>query len=515
MLLAVCVAASHGMIVTNTFAPQTRSVALVALGCPKNTVDAEVMLGDLQRSGLKVVREPNEADIVIVNTCAFVEDAKSESIAAVIEAAQIKQDRLTPAKGLFVTGCLAQRYAEELANEVSTPQIDGGDVPFPTHAFDSCALFLQLPEVDAVVGFEHYKDLPAQVLDLLNREPVDEAATSALEAISDGRVTSAKRPKVMVGSASVPFRPETERVSLTAQHTAYIRVAEGCDHACSFCAIPGFRGTFRSKPFDTVVAEAERLVANGVRELNLIAEDTNQYGSDWGTKDTRRLADLLHVLAENPQLKWIRLLYCYPSYFSEELIDAIAGIDKVCKYIDIPLQHLSSPVLQRMKRPGGKATRALLRKLRERIPNLTLRTTFICGFPGETNDEHKELVKYARELRFERGGAFSYSSEDGTPAAEMEDQVPDDVREARRDELISLFQDHAEAWANAQVGRRLNVIIDRMDGLDAVGRTEGDAPDIDGSVRLPECVLAPGTNLAVDVVAADVMELVAQPVTDA
>lgn len=469
MMLGALVGMSCGMSIK--IAPQKHSVSLVALGCPKNTVDAEVMLGDLQRSGLRVVPEPQNADIIVVNTCAFVEDAKRESIAAVVEAAQLKVDRDVPAKGLYVTGCLAQRYAEELAAE--------------------------LPEVDAVVGFEHYSDLPAQVLQLLAESDAEE---------QDG---VERTPTVLVGSSSVPFRPEEERVSLTASHTAYIRVAEGCDHSCTFCAIPGFRGSFRSKPYDVVVAEAERLVANGVRELNLIAEDTNQYGSDWGEKDERRLADLLHTLAAIPELKWIRLLYCYPSYFSDELVSAIASIDKVVKYIDIPLQHLAPTVLQRMQRPSGKSTIALLRRLRAEIPNLTLRTTFISGFPGETEEEHRELVRYARELRFERGGAFAYSQEEGTPAAEMAEQVDDDVKEARRDELISLFQDHAEEWANEQVGKSIKVIIDRMDGLDAIGRTEGDAPDIDGSVRLPECVLAPGTCITAKVVAADAMELVA------
>ena len=480
--LNVDAAKKHGRVKINTglIKPQKYSVALVALGCPKNTVDAEVMLGDLQRSGLRVVREPRDADIVVVNTCAFVEDAKSESIAAVIEAGQLKTSRDVPARGLFVTGCLAQRYAEELAGE--------------------------LPEVDAVVGFEHYNELPNQVLRVL-------ADTEAAEAMGD-EDDDGPEQAVLVGSASVPFRPEEDRVSITPPHLAYIRVAEGCDHACSFCAIPGFRGSFRSKPFDVVVAEAERLIANGARELNLIAEDTNQYGSDWGTADSRRLVDLLHVLAANPQLKWIRLLYCYPSYFSEELIDAIASIDKVVKYIDIPLQHLSPTVLQRMRRPGGLATLALLRKLRERIPDLALRTTFICGFPGETDEEHDELVRHARAMGFERGGAFAYSQEDGTPAAEMEEQVDEEAKEARRDELIALFQDRAESWAQAQVGKRMQVIIDKMDGLDAVGRTYADAPDIDGSVRLPECVLAPGTVLTVTIVAADVMELVAQPVDD-
>ena len=233
------------------------SVALVALGCPKNTVDAEVMLGDLQRRGLRIVREPREADVIIVNTCAFVEDAKRESIAAVVDAAQLKEDRDVPARGLFVTGCLAQRYADELASE--------------------------LPEVDAVVGFESYADIPDKVF-------------KVLASAGGGGL-----PEVSVGSASVPFRPEDDRWHLTPPHSAYIRVAEGCDHACTFCAIPGFRGSFRSKPFDTVLAEAERLASNGVRELNLIAEDTNQYGSDWGARDSRRLHDLIKALAAMPE----------------------------------------------------------------------------------------------------------------------------------------------------------------------------------------------------------------------
>jgi ribosomal protein S12 methylthiotransferase len=465
--------------------PLKHSVSLVALGCPKNTVDAEVMLGDLQRSGLRVVKEPQAADIIVVNTCAFVEDAKRESIAAVVEAAQLKADRDVPAKGLFVTGCLAQRYAEELAAE--------------------------LPEVDAVVGFEHYADLPGQVIDLLSQHTTH----SESDASASEKDEEEGSPTVLVGSASVPFRSEEERVSLTPQHIAYIRVAEGCDHACSFCAIPGFRGHFRSKPFDVVLAEAERLIGSGVRELCLIAEDTNQYGSDWGDSDKRRLADLLHELAAMNGLKWIRLLYCYPSYFSDELVEAIASIDKVVKYIDIPLQHLSASVLGRMRRPGAPGTLKLLRRLRAEIPNLTLRTTFISGFPGETDEEHKELVSLARELHFERGGAFAYSQEDGTPAAQMQGQVEEDVKEARRDELVALFQARQEEWAHQQVGQTLRVIIDRMEGTDAVGRSEADAPDIDGSVRLPETILPPGACVTARVVAADSMELVAQLEADA
>jgi len=442
------------------------TVALVALGCPKNTVDAEVMLGDCQRHGMRIVAEPEAADVVIVNTCAFVEDAKRESIAAIVDAADLKSDREVPARAVFVTGCLAQRYAEDLAQE--------------------------LPEVDAVVGFQHYSELPDKIRSTL----------ASLE--------HQAAPSLMVGSPTVPFRRETDRWQLTAAHTAYIRVAEGCDHACTFCAIPGFRGSFRSKPFDVVVAEAEALVGRGVREINLIAEDTNQYGADWGASDPRRLPELLTAIAALPELRWIRLLYCYPSYFSPELISAIGAIDKVVKYIDIPLQHLSSTALRRMRRPGAAATLGILQRLRDEVPGLVLRTTFISGFPGETEAEHRELVTLARELRFERGGAFVYSAEDGTPAAEME-QLPDGVGAARRDELSTIFQQNGREWAEEQVGKVLQVMVDGMEGGDAIARSQGDAPDIDGTVRIPAMPLAPGTVLRVRVVAADDLDLVAQP----
>ena len=415
----------------------------------------------------------NDADVIIVNTCAFVEDAKAESIAAIVEAGQLKSDRSVAARGLFVTGCLAQRYAEELSSEI--------------------------PEVDAIVGFESYSELPEQIMRTLGRS-ADSAASSS--------------PSVLVGSPTVPFRPETDRWQLTAPHFAYVRVAEGCDHSCTFCAIPGFRGGFRSKPFDVVVAEAERLVENGVRELVLIAEDTNVYGSDWGDADSRRLSDLLKALSELPQLRWIRLLYCYPSYFSEELIDAIASIDKVVKYIDMPLQHLSPSVLKRMQRPGGHATRKLVEKLRDRIPGLVLRTTFISGFPGESEAEHRELVEIAAALRFERGGAFAYSQEDGTPAAEYEGQLDEQTKKARRDEISALFEAQSRAWAEAQVGQTLRVMVDAMDGLDAVARTEFDAPDIDARVLIPSMPLAAGTELNVKVFAVDGTDLIAEPVIE-
>ena len=452
-------------------APAKPSLALVALGCPKNTVDAEVMLGHMQKNGYRIVAKPRHADVIVVNTCAFVEDAKKESIAAVVQAAELKMQRQTKPRALFVTGCLAQRYAQELADE--------------------------LPEVDAVIGFEGYADLPSRITRALGEEK--------------GPHTSAQQ--IVVGSPTVPFREEDDRWLLTPKHSAYVRVAEGCDHNCAFCAIPGFRGTFRSKPFEVLVAEATRLVEGGARELNLIAEDTNQYGSDWGDQDSRRLPELLRVLSGISQLKWIRLLYCYPSYFSEELIDEIANNDKVVKYIDIPLQHLHGDVLRRMRRPGEVTTLALLRKLRERIPSLVLRTTFISGFPGETREEHTTLMQRVRELGFERGGAFAYSREDGTDAANMISQVDEATKSRRRDELSALFEDRITKFATSLVGKTVRVMIDRMEDTDAVGRTEFDAPEIDREIRINGMPLAPGSVLVARVVAVDSMgDLVAEPV---
>lgn len=433
--------------------PKPLRVSMVSLGCPKNTVDGEVLLGDLFRSGFEITDAHEQADAIVVNTCGFVEDAKDESIETIIEAARMKEEGRV--KKVVVTGCLAQRYSEELAE--------------------------QLPEADLVVGFEKYGGLSASLRDILDAPPdIDMDEYRA-------------RTRVQVGDATVAFRPEWDRHRLTPRHTAYLRVAEGCSHACTFCAIPGFRGKFRSKPWAAVLEEAKHLVDSGVVELNLIAEDTNQYGMD--RRDGKNLAQLLQELGKLEGLRWIRLLYCYPSYFSEDLIDEIANNPKVCKYIDIPLQHISNLTLLGMNRPPQAHTLQLLHKLRERIPGLALRTTFISGFPGEGEAEHRELVDFCTSFRFERMGCFQYSEEDGTPAAELPEQVPPEVREARRDELISLQQRVGEEWAKSHVGKEIEVLVDGYteDG-EIYGRTQWDAPDIDPIVFL----LAPeeGSGLA-------------------
>jgi ribosomal protein S12 methylthiotransferase len=332
-----------------------------------------------------------------------------------------------------------------------------------------------MPEVDVVMGFEEYKNLPGALGSALgvSTEPVD---------------SSARRGRVRVGTASPPFRPEQLRKRLTPEHYAYLRVAEGCDHKCTFCAIPGFRGKFRSKPWEPVVEEAKALAQTGARELCLIAEDTNQWGMDLKASDGRGLAELLAALADVDGVEMIRILYAYPSYFSEELIDAIADIPQVAKYIDIPLQHITNLSLLRMNRPPRQHTEDLLYKLRERIPGLALRTTFISGFPGETEAEHEELMQFCREFKFERLGAFAYSEEDGTPAAEYPDQVEQAVRDLRRDQLIAQQQQISEDFAESRVGSEVDVIVDGFNPeFDAwVGRTSLEAPDIDPIVFIQD-----------------------------
>uniref|UniRef100_A0A7S3VK66 Uncharacterized protein n=1 Tax=Dunaliella tertiolecta TaxID=3047 RepID=A0A7S3VK66_DUNTE len=426
--------------------PTNQKVSFVSLGCPKNVVDGEVILGDLYKSGFEVTQEHEDADAIVINTCAFVQDAKSESIEAIMEAAALNEDGKR--RKIVVTGCLAQRYNSQLAQD--------------------------MPEADMVMGFENYHKLPSSLQELMGtqqrQQQQEEASTSS---------------RVQVGAATLGFRPEWDRYRLTPKHHAYLRVAEGCSHACTFCAIPGFRGKFRSKPWASVLDEAKRLVASGVKELNLIAEDTNQYGMD--RRDGFGLAELMRELGKLEGLHWMRILYAYPSYFTEELIDEIANNPKVCKYIDIPLQHINNLVLLSMNRPPQNHTVNLLKKLRERIPGLVLRTTFICGFPGETQAQHRELVDFCKEFKFERMGAFAYSEEDGTPAADYPEQVADKTRQRRRDELISLQQRIGESFAEQQVGKEIDVLVDGYseDGA-LIGRTQWDAPDIDPIVFLSE-----------------------------
>jgi len=449
-------------------------VSLVGLGCPKNVVDAEVMLGDMRKNGYDVTENHEDADAIIVNSCGFIDDAKSESVEAILEASKLSGGK----KKIVVTGCLAQRYGEDLQKE--------------------------LPEVDLIVGFENYGMLPSLVEESLRERDDESRIVSPFDPASQKRSGSATgtmskniitnddlvlpKKKTLVGGNSPPFRSEIDRVRITPKHSAYLRVAEGCDHKCTFCAIPSFRGKFRSKKFEPIVDEAKALGQLGAKELCLIAEDTNQWGMDLRAQDGRGLAELLETLAEVDGIEWIRILYAYPSYFSDELITAIADVPQVCKYIDIPLQHITNLSLLRMNRPPRQHAEDLLYKLRDRIPGLALRTTFISGFPGETEEEHEELMQFCREFKFERLGAFAYSEEDGTPAAEYPDQVPDDLRALRRDQLVSQQQEISESFAQSRIGQTLDVLIDSFDeDMNAwVGRTSLEAPDIDPVVFVSE-----------------------------
>jgi len=431
-----------------------------------------------------------EADAIVVNTCAFVDDAKAESISAILDAAGYKQ--AGSAKRVVVTGCLAQRYGADLASE--------------------------LPEVDLVVGFQEYPKLSAELHAALGPQRARGAGEKP-PAVGALAASPAAVAKVLVGDATVPFRAEWDRVGLTPRHSAYLRVAEGCDHKCTFCAIPSFRGKFRSKPWEAVLDEARRLAASGVKELNLIAEDTNQYGQDFPASDKRRLSHLLEALSAIDGIHWIRILYAYPSYFTDDLIEAIARLPKVCKYIDIPLQHIANTQLLAMNRPPRQHTEMLLNTLRDRIPGLALRTTFICGFPGERPEDHAQLVSFCREFQFERLGAFAFSQEEGTPAGTYPEQIDLAVREARRDELVAQQQRICERFSISRVGSVLDVLVDAIDEEGVfVGRTQLEAPDVDPVVFLHDAGLPGVEPLSVGqmrrckVIGASMFDLTAHPV---
>ncbi len=439
--------------------PARGTCSLIMLGCPKNLVDSERMLGLLQLDGYQVVPEPEGADFVVINTCGFIESARRESHETIAEMLDLKrQGRLG---GVIVAGCLAERDRESLLETY--------------------------PALDQVVGVFARDEIAVSAGRLLSR-----AARSS--APSDGRALF--RSPVRQAMA------DTGRVRITPRHLAYLKIAEGCDRECTFCSIPFMRGKFVSKPQDQVVAEAEELAADGARELILVAQDSTYYGRDLDGRS--RLAELLHRLDEVRGLEWLRLMYLYPMHVSDELIDVLAGARKIVPYVDLPLQHVNDEVLRRMNR---RVTRAgierLLDRLRGHIPNLVLRTTMIAGFPGETEAQFDELVEFVRSQRFERLGAFAYSREAGTPAAELDGQLPAEVSGARRDRLLEVQQANAFAWNEALVGCRLDVMLDRrVPGEEhaLVGRTYADAPEIDGVVYVTGENLVPGQIVPCEIV---------------
>ncbi|MBP5780782.1 MAG: 30S ribosomal protein S12 methylthiotransferase RimO [Clostridia bacterium] len=409
--------------------------AIVSLGCAKNLVDSELMLGKLRERGFDTVAETEDADVIIVNTCAFIEEAREEAINTILELAELKKGEKR--RLLVVAGCLAQRYSEEIKAE--------------------------LPEVDAIVGINSVNEI-ADVVE----KAWSEAPGEVEEALSDNY------------GASYMNGP---RVLSTPAGSAYLKIAEGCDNRCSFCAIPLIRGRMRSRTPEDIVSEAKELAAEGVREVNIIAQDTTKYGKDLFGEP--RLSMLLKKLEKIDGLELIRLLYLYPDEIDDELIDTIASSKKIAHYIDLPLQHISDTLLKKMNRRGNSAqVKSVISKLKAKIPDCIFRTTFIVGFPGETDEDFEELTAFVREYDFDRIGVFKYSPEEGTPAAKMTGQVPEKVKQERYDILYSVAQRISHLQSNKRIGQKVRVITEGVseDGIFYYGRSYAEAPDSDGKI---------------------------------
>jgi len=446
-------------------------VGMISLGCPKNLVDAEVMLGLTERAGHELTTDASSADVLVVNTCAFIDSAKQESVDAILEMAELKKSGTC--RRLIVTGCLAERYRDELKKEI--------------------------PEIDAVLGTG---DVP-QIVDAIRGSDAAHAGPGVAAApLSFHR----SRPTYLYGVG-------TPRHLVTPRHYAYIKIAEGCDYKCAFCIIPTLRGAYRSRPSDEIVREARQLAERGVRELLLISQDTTFFGVDRGERGA--LARLLRELNLIDGLEWIRLLYLYPTTIDDGTLAAIAECDKVCKYIDLPLQHASNAVLKRMKRPGTRQRyERLLHQVRTIVPDVTLRTTFIVGFPGETEDDVAELCDFVGGTGFDHVGVFTYSHEEGTSAFDMRDDVPAGVKRARRARVMARQKKLVAARQRGRIGERIRVLVDGPSPdheLVLKARTAGQAPEIDPCVYLTECdssTVLPGTLIDVEVVGAREYDLV-------
>jgi len=468
-------------------------IGLISLGCPKNLVDSEVMLGLAQEAGHALTRDPAAADVLVVNTCAFIDSAKQESIDVILEMAQHKKDG--GCRRLVVTGCLAERYREELRAHI--------------------------PEIDAILG-------TGEVPDIVNALGAGHAGTGStpLHFYRPGSTTRTGSQSLIPSPQSLVPNPhslptyiydaETPRLLATPRHYAYIKVAEGCDYQCAFCIIPTLRGAYRSRPADSIVREARALVSRGVKELLLISQDTTFYGIDRHERGS--LARLLRDLNVIDGLEWIRLLYLYPTTIDDDTLAAMAECDKVCKYIDLPLQHASNPVLKRMKRPGTRQKYdRLLSRIRDRVPGVALRTTFIVGFPGETEADAAELCSFVREQTFDHVGVFTYSHEEGTSAHDLTDDVPAAVKTARRNRVMSLQKRIARRRQRSRVGERVRVLIDGPASdheLVLKGRLATQAPDIDASVYLTDCdpsSLPIGGFVEAEIVGSRDYDLIARP----
>jgi ribosomal protein S12 methylthiotransferase len=438
-----------------------KTFAFVSLGCPKNTVDSERMLGKLAQDGYALTPHADGADVVVINTCGFIEPARQESLAVIREMLALKEQKRVGA--VVVAGCLAERKKDELLREV--------------------------PGVDGIVG-------------VFGREEISQVVDRAVR--DRGEQRSLFRP------APVRAQEDTARLRITPRHYAYLKISEGCDRTCTFCAIPGMRGKHITKPIEEVLREARELAQDGVRELILVAQDTTYYGLDLYGRT--RLAELLRELDQVDGIEWIRILYTYPIYFSDELIDTLAKGRKIIPYLDMPLQHINDRVLKRMQRRVRRHDiEELLARLRSSIANLTMRTTFIVGFPGETEAEFKELGDFVRSARFERAGVFIYSFEPGTPATKLDGQLPEEVKQERRQRLMEIQQEVHLRWNEAQIGKIFEVIVDGADPEvpgHVQARGHADAPEIDCLVRVKAKNLRPGDLVSAKITSTDGYDLI-------
>lgn len=407
----------------------------ISLGCAKNRVDTEMMLGILQKNGIELTPDPAEADILIINTCAFIQSAKEESVTTILNMAEYKESGRC--RSLIVAGCLGQRYRQELLDD--------------------------MPEADAIIGTGAWDQIMVAVEETLKG-----------------------RRLVIADENTLLYDAHTPRIQTTPAYTAYVKIAEGCDNRCAFCAIPDIRGHYRSRKLDDIKEEVRALTEKGVREIVLIAEDTTNYGRDlYGSP---ALATLLRELVQLPKLKWVRCLYCYPRFFTDELIEVFAREPKICKYVEMPLQHAHDSVLKSMRRPDTRAKmEILIKKLRERIPGVAIRSTFIVGFPGETDAQYQALRNFVEEMRFDKLGVLTYSREEGTPAYDMPNQVPEDVMQERFHDLMSLQSKISEEINQELEGREIEVLIEGRDSEQpniAVGRSYREGPEVDGEVYI-------------------------------
>jgi ribosomal protein S12 methylthiotransferase len=461
-------------------------IGMISLGCPKNLVDSEVMLGLAQQAGHQLTRDAADADVLVVNTCAFIDKAKQESIDAILEMAELK--KTGRCQRLVVTGCMAERYRDELRE--------------------------QIPEIDAVLGTGEVPD----IVNALGSGIGDQGSTTLISLLrANGEPVNAR--SLIPDPRSLPtyiYDAETPRILATPRHYAYVKIAEGCDYTCAFCIIPTLRGHYRSRPAESIVREARALADRGVKEILLISQDTSFYGVDRGERGA--LARLLRELNTIDGLEWIRMLYLYPTTIGDDVLDAMADSEKVCNYVDLPLQHASDAVLKRMKRPGTRATyERLLDRIRRTVPDVSLRTTFIVGFPGETDEDFDQLMGFVRGIGFDHVGVFTYSHEEGTSAHGLADDVPAKVKGQRQSRLMGLQKRIVSRAQHRRVGSHVRLLVDGPSSehdLVLRARLEGQAPDIDPMVYLTDCdpsKFTAGAFIHAEIVGSREYDLLARP----